>query len=83
MRALGQRRIRAKTRSFGVAWVGCTSLLMLVTGLLPALLLGAVIAGAISTFYVKARKQAMSEAVSRELGLSPKAFSPDRYLLDL
>ena len=82
IKAFGLRRLRAKSRAFAVGWLVCTTLLLLVTGFVLALLIGAGLAAGISTLYVKARKQAMVDAVCRELGLHPHAFSPDRYLVE-
>ena len=81
IKAFGLRRMRAKSWAFGIGWLICTPLLLLVTGFVVALLLGAGLAAGISTLYVKARKQAIVDAVCRELGLHPRAFSPDRYLV--
>ena len=82
MEMLGQRRSRAGVRSFGVAWGICIVALIFVTGLVPALIVGSIIAGAISKVYVKSHKQAMVDAVAAELGIRPGLFAPDRYLLD-
>jgi hypothetical protein len=82
IKAFGLRRMRAKSWAFGIGWLVCTPLLLLVTGFVVALLLGAGLAAGISSLYVKARKQAIVDAVCRDLGLPSQAFSPDRYLVE-
>jgi hypothetical protein len=82
IRLFGIRRMRTKSRAFGVAWLLCTPLLLLVTGFVAALLGGAGLAAGLSSFYVRMRKEAIVNAVCRELGLPPRAFSPDRYLVE-
>jgi hypothetical protein len=64
-----------------VGWFISTVLLLLVTGFVVALLVGASLGAGISTVYVRARKEAIVNAVCRELGLATGAFSPDRYLV--
>jgi hypothetical protein len=82
VKAFGLRRMRAKGWAFGIGWLVCTPLLLLVTGFVVALLLGAGLGAGIASLYVKTRRQAMVDAVCRDLGLHPQAFSPDRYLVD-
>lgn len=81
MELLGRKRSSAAGISFAVAWAVCTPLLLLVTGLLLALIIGGVAAGAISKLYVKSRTQAYVTQVSQELGIPPGAFRPERYLI--
>jgi hypothetical protein len=81
MELLGRKRSRAAGISFAVAWAVCTPMLLLVTGLLLALIIGGALAGAISKLYVKSSTQAFVTQVSRELGIPPGAFRPERYLI--
>jgi hypothetical protein len=81
MELLGRKRSSAGGISFAVAWLLWTPVLWLVTSVVPALIIGGALAGAISRVYVKARTQAYIRQVSAKLGIPPGAFRPERYLI--
>jgi hypothetical protein len=81
MALLGRKRSSAGTISFCVAWAASAPLLLMLVGFAPALIGGAVLAGAISKVYVKSRTEAFVARVSDELGIPPGAFRPERFLI--
>jgi hypothetical protein len=83
MAELGKRRAKTRNRTFAIAWPVCTAGLMLVgLGLIPAGLIGSALAGLATKGYMKSRNRALADAVARDLGVNPLAFSPERYLID-
>jgi hypothetical protein len=84
MELLGKLRSRTVARSFAVGWMASMGGLMAVVGmgLIPALIVGSLLGGAISKAYCRWRRPALAEKVCRQLGIDPRAFAPDRYLID-
>jgi hypothetical protein len=81
MQLLGQMRSRATGVAFGISWAGSILVLFFVVGLIPGLIVGAILGGVISKAYVKSQTPALVEKVSRQLGIKPGLFNPDRYLI--
>src|SRR6476646_3453661 len=81
MELLGGKRSRAAGASFAVAGAACIAVLMFVTGLVWAFVVGGALAGVISRSFVRARTPRLVAEVCAELGLAPGSFRPERYLL--
>ena len=81
MALLGHKRSRSTGASFAVAWAASIAVLMFVTGLLWAFIVGGALAGVISRAWVRSRTPRLVAEVCAELGLPPGSFQPERYLL--
>jgi hypothetical protein len=81
MELLGRKRSLSTGASFAVSWAACIAVLMFVTGLVWAFIVGGALAGVISRSFVRARTPRLVAEVCAELGLRPGSFRPERYLL--
>jgi len=81
MELLGRKRSRSAGASFAVSWAICIAVLIFVTGLVWAFIIGGALAGLISKAYVRGRTPRLVEQVCAELGIPPGAFKPERYLI--
>lgn len=81
MTLLGQKRSRTAGASFAVAWAACSGVLIFVTGVAWAFIVGGILAGVISRAYVGSRTPALVAQVCDELGLPLGSFRPEQYLL--
>jgi len=81
MALLGHKRSRTAGASFAVAWAACIALLIFVTGLAWAFIVGGILAGVISRVYVVSRTAVLVAQVCDELGLPPGSCRPEQYLL--
>jgi hypothetical protein len=81
MALLGQKRSRSAGASFAVAWAVCIGLLIFVTGVAWAFVVGGILAGVISRAWVQSKTAALVAEVCDELGLPPGSFRPEQYLL--
>lgn len=82
MREIGRRRVRTFSWTFGISWPVSWALLLLVLGFIPAMILGAALAGVFAKYFVKSRKDAIIAAVMSECGVPPGALDPSKYIMD-
>lgn len=81
MALLGQKRSASAGISFVVAWLVCTPILGLMTGLVWAAVAGAILAGIISKSWVASQTPHLVYRVAKQLGIPKGAFRPEKYLL--